>query len=154
MVRHALAGAPIPLYGTGANVRDWLYVEDHVNGLMAALQRGQPGQTYLFGGRCEMRNLDLAKMICAFLDASRPRNDGDSYARQITFVMDRPGHDFRYAIDPSHTAEVLGWTAHERLETGLAKTIDWYLTNPDWLIPVKELGRLGTRVAEIAGTPL
>ncbi len=154
VVRHALAGAPIPLYGTGANVRDWLYVEDHVNGLMAALQRGQPGQTYLFGGRCEMRNLDLAKMICAFLDASRPRNDGDSYARQITFVMDRPGHDFRYAIDPSHTAEVLGWTAHERLETGLAKTIDWYLTNPDWLIPVKELGRLGTRVAEIAGTPL
>jgi dTDP-glucose 4,6-dehydratase len=151
VVRHALAGAPIPVYGTGANVRDWLYVEDHVNGLMAALHRGQPGQTYLFGGRCETRNLDLADMICAFLDARRPRKDGKPYGQQITSVMDRPGHDLRYAIDPSHAERALGWKAHERLETGLAKTVDWYLANADWLIPVKQLGRLGTRAAEIAG---
>ena len=153
VVRHALAGAAIPVYGTGANVRDWLYVEDHVNGLMAAFRRGQPGQTYLFGGRCEMRNLDLAGMICDLLDARLPRNDGKSYARQISFVMDRPGHDFRYAVDPSHAESALGWKADERFETGLAKTIDWYLANTDWLIPVKELGRLGTRPTEIAGAP-
>jgi dTDP-glucose 4,6-dehydratase len=153
VLRHALGGAPIPVYGTGANVRDWLYVEDHVNGLMTALDRGRPGQTYLFGGRCEMRNLDLADMICAFLDARRPRKDGKSYGQQITFVMDRPGHDLHYAIDPSHAESALGWRAHERLKTGLVKTIDWYLANPVWLIPVKQLGRLGTRAAEIAGAP-
>jgi dTDP-glucose 4,6-dehydratase len=153
VLRHALGGAPIPVYGTGANVRDWLYVEDHVNGLMTALHRGRPGQTYLFGGRCEMRNLDLADMICAFLDARRPRKDGKSYGQQITSVMDRPGHDLHYAIDPSHAESALGWRAHERLKTGLAKTIDWYLANPVWLIPVKQLGRLGTRAAEIAGAP-
>jgi len=154
VIRHALAGVSVPIYGTGANLRDWLYVEDHVRGLMAALRHGRPGQTYLFGGRCEMRNLDLTKMICALLDARRPSSDGMSYAQQITFVMDRPGHDFRYAVDPSHAESALGWKADERLETGLPKTIEWYLAHPDWLIPVKELGRLGTRVAEIAGTPL
>jgi dTDP-glucose 4,6-dehydratase len=147
VVRHALSGAPIPVYGTGANVRDWLYVEDHVNGLMATLRRGRPGQTYLFGGRCEARNLDLARMICALLDSHRPRADGKLYAQQMAFVADRPGHDLRYAVDPSHAEAVLGWNATERLETGLAKTIDWYLANPDWLIPVNELGRIGTRVA-------
>jgi dTDP-glucose 4,6-dehydratase len=154
VLRHALAGGSVPIYGTGANLRDWLYVEDHVRGLMAALRHGRPGQTYLFGGRCEMRNLDLAKMICALLDARCPRGDGKSYALQIAFVMDRPGHDFRYAVDPSHAESALGWKVDEPLETGLAKTIDWYLANPDWLIPVKQLGRLGTRAAEIAGSPL
>ena len=94
---------------------------------MAALRHGRPGQTYLFGGRCEMRNLDLAKMICALLDARRPRKDDKPYAQQITFVMDRPGHDFRYAIDPSYAESALGWKADERLETGLQKTIEWYL---------------------------
>jgi dTDP-glucose 4,6-dehydratase len=151
VIRHALAGAPIPIYGTGANVRDWLYVEDHVNGLMATLRDGRPGQTYLFGGRSEMRNLDLVGMICSLLDARRSRNDGKPYAQQITFVVDRPGHDLRYAVDPSDAERALGWSAHEQLESGLAKTIDWYLANTDWLIPVKELGRLGTRRAEIAG---
>jgi dTDP-glucose 4,6-dehydratase len=154
VVRHALAGAPIPIYGSGAHIRDWLYVEDHVNGLMAALRRGQPGQTYLFGGRCQVRNIDLADFICALLDARRPRHDRKSYAQQITSVMDRPGHDLHYAIDPSYAERTLGWKAHERLETGLAKTVDWYLANADWLIPVEQLGRLGTRAAEIAGAPL
>jgi len=151
VIRHALAGAAIPLYGTGGNTRDWLYVEEHVIGLMAALQHGRPGDTYLFGGRCEVRNLDLAGMICALLDARRPRPNGVSYAQQITFVMDRPGHDWRYAIDPSHAENSLGWKATESLKTGLAKTIDWYLANPGYLIPVKELGRLGTRTAEVTG---
>jgi dTDP-glucose 4,6-dehydratase len=151
VICHALAGASIPIYGTGANVRDWLYVEDHVNGLMTALRRGRPGQTYLFGGRCEIRNLDLARMICALLDARRLRKDGKPYEQQITLVMDRPGHDLHYAVDPSHAENALGWKADERLETGLAKTIDWYLANADWLISVRQLGRLGTRATEITG---
>jgi dTDP-glucose 4,6-dehydratase len=151
VIRHALARASIPIYGTGANVRDWLYVEDHVNGLMAALRHGQPGQTYLFGGRRQMRNINLANMICVLLDARSPRNDGQLYAQQITFVVDRPGHDLHYAIDPSHAESMLGWKAQQRLETGLAKTVDWYLVNPDWLIPVSQLGRLGSRATELAG---
>jgi dTDP-glucose 4,6-dehydratase len=151
VVRHALAGAPIPIYGTGANVRDWLYVEDHVNGLMAALCRGRPGETYLFGARCERRNFELVRIICALLDARRPRADGKPYAEQITFVTDRPGHDLRYAIDPSQTELALGWKAQELLDSGLAKTVDWYLANAGWLIAVKDSGRLGTRLAEIVG---
>jgi dTDP-glucose 4,6-dehydratase len=137
-----------PSTAGGANTRDWLYVEDHVNGLRAALRQGKQGDTYLFGGRCEVRNIDLATMICGLLDVRSPRSDGKSYAQQITFVADRPGHDFRYAIDPSHAETVLGWAAKERLEQGLAATIDWYLANSDWLIPVSKLGRLGTRRAD------
>jgi dTDP-glucose 4,6-dehydratase len=151
VIRYALADAPIPLYGTGGNIRDWLYVDDHVAGLMATLQQGRPGETYLFGGRGEMRNLDLAGMICTLLDARRPRRDGKSYAEQITFVADRPGHDWRYAIDPSQTEQALGWRARERLESGLDKTVGWYLANPGFLTPVSELGRLGTRTAKAAG---
>jgi dTDP-glucose 4,6-dehydratase len=151
VIRHALAGAPIPVYGTGANMRDWLYVEDHVAGLMAAVRHGCPGETYLFGGRCEVSNIDLAGRICALLDARRRRADGKSYAQQITFVADRPGHDFRYAVDPLHTETVLGWKAAEPFDTGLAKTVDWYLANSEWLTPVQELGRLGVRSTEIAG---
>ena len=153
VIRYALAGAPIPIYGTGRNIRDWLYVEDHVTALMAALRGGRPGDTYLFGGRCEMCNLDLASMVCSLLDARRPRSDGKSYSQQITFVVDRPGHDLRYAIDPSHAESILGWKATEAFATGLAKTIDWYLANSDCLIPVKELGRLGTRTVAPANAP-
>ena len=131
VIRYALAGAPIPIYGTGQNIRDWLYVEDHVAALLAALREGRPGDTYLFGGRCEMSNFDVASKLCGLLDARRPRSDGKSYAEQITFVVDRPGHDFRYAVDPSHAEAILGWTATEAFATGLAKTIDWYLANTD-----------------------
>jgi dTDP-glucose 4,6-dehydratase len=151
VIRYALEGAPIPIYGNGRNMRDWLYVEDHVAALMAALQHGKPGGTYLFGGRCEVCNVDLAAMICRLLDARHPRSDGASYAQQITFVTDRPGHDLRYAVDPSHAEAALGWTATERLETGLIKTVDWYGANSDWLVPVTHLGRLGTRVAAPSG---
>jgi dTDP-glucose 4,6-dehydratase len=151
VIQHGLAHESIPVYGSGGNMRDWLYVEDHVGDLMAALRHGRAGETYLFGGRCEMRNINLAGMICSLLDACRPRDDGRRYAQQIAFVTDRPGHDFRYRVDPSHAETALGWKAAERLETELAKTIDWYLAHADWLIPVKELGRLGIRTAEIAG---
>jgi dTDP-glucose 4,6-dehydratase len=154
VIRHALAGEPIPIYGSGRNVRDWLYVGDHVDGLMATLQQGRPGETYLFGGRCDIRNLDLAHMICRILDVRAPRADGLSHARYINLVKDRPGHDFRYSIEPSHAEQTLGWKAKERLETGLAKTIDWYLANPQWLVPGAVLGRLGSRTAEnLKATP-
>jgi dTDP-glucose 4,6-dehydratase len=145
VIRHALTDAPIPIYGTGTNTRDWLHVEDHVNGLMAAISRGEPGKTYLFGGRCEVRNIDLVGIICALLDERRPLGGSKSYAQQITFVADRPGHDYRYAVDPSHAEASLGWKPAESLQIGLAKTVDWYLANPNWLIPVAELGRLGMR---------
>ena len=155
MIRHALAGEAIPIYGTGGNMRDWLYVEDHVAGLMAALVRGEPGKTYLFGARCQIRNLDLANTICAMLDARSPRADGNSYARQISFVPDRPGHDWRYAIDPADAESGLGWHATEQLETGLAKTVDWYLAHPEWLTAPDELGRLGTqRAIVLNGVPV
>jgi dTDP-glucose 4,6-dehydratase len=151
VIRHARAGEPIPIYGTGRNVRDWIYVDDHVAGLMAALQHGKPGSTYLFGGRCDVCNLDLAHAISRILDARAPRHDKNGYASQINFVADRPGHDFRYSIDPSHAESALHWKANEQLQTGLAKTIDWYLANPEWLVPGSVLGRLGSRNADIIG---
>jgi dTDP-glucose 4,6-dehydratase len=151
VIRHALAGEAVPIYGTGQNIRDWLYVGDHIVGLMSTLQSGRPGETYLFGGRCDVRNLDLAHRICCLLDARAPRSDGKSYALQINLVSDRPGHDFRYSIDPSHAENALGWKANERLDTGLEKTIEWYLANPDWLVPGSVLGRLGDRRIDMIG---
>jgi dTDP-glucose 4,6-dehydratase len=151
VIRNALSGDPIPIYGSGENVRDWLYVDDHVAGLMAVLERGRPGDTFLFGGHCNVRNIDLARKICLILDTRAPRKDGNSYSQQIEFVTDRPGHDFRYSVDPSYAERTLGWTAKERIESGLTKTIDWYLENRDWLLPGKVLGRLGGRRAGIIG---
>ena len=151
IIRHALAGEPIPIYGTGQNIRDWIYVDDHVAGLMVTLSHGRPGETYLFGGRCDVRNLDLAHIICRILDGLTPRSDGKGYASQISLVRDRPGHDFRYSIDPSHAEGKLGWRLNEQLETGLVKTINWYLANPDWLVPGTVLGRLGAQRAETIG---
>jgi dTDP-glucose 4,6-dehydratase len=153
VIRHSLDCAPIPIYGSGANTRDWLYVEDHVSGLLAALRQGKPGDTYLFGGRCELCNIDLATKICDLLETRSPRSDGKPYAQQLTFVADRPGHDFRYAIDPSHAEATLGWAAKKRLEQGLAATVDWYLANSNWLISVSELGRLGMRRAGSSPAP-
>ena len=132
-------------------MRDWLYVEDHVEGLMAVLEAGIPGETYLFGGRTDIRNIDLARRICGVLDALAPRPDGKSYASQIRFVLDRPGHDFRYSIDPSHAEDALNWRAGERLETGLPKTIQWYLDHRDYLLPGAVLGRLGSRTVDSLG---
>ena len=151
VIRHARSGEPIPVYGNGLNIRDWIYVDDHVAGLMATLRHGKPGSTYLFGGRCNVRNLELAHAICRILDTRAPRGDGKSYASQINLVNDRPGHDFRYSIDPSHAESVLQWRASEQIETGLTKTIDWYLANPEWLVPGSVLGRLGLRNVDSIG---
>jgi dTDP-glucose 4,6-dehydratase len=151
VIRCALAGEPIPIYGAGANMRDWLYVTDHVAGLFAALENGRPGGCYLFGSGTSLRNLDLATTICGLLDARSPRADGKPYAGQIALVTDRPGHDHRYAIDASSSERELGWRSMEPLESGLAKTIDWYRENSGRLSCGESPSRLGTRRA---GGPL
>lgn len=131
IIRKAISGEPIPIYGDGKNVRDWLYVTDHCSGIYLALKNGKLGETYNIGGRNERENLYIANVICGLLDEMRPRNH--SYKEQITFVTDRPGHDFRYAIDASKIENELGWKADENFETGIRKTIAWYLNNQDRL---------------------
>jgi dTDP-glucose 4,6-dehydratase len=142
VVLNAIHGLPLPVYGQGANVRDWLYVEDHAAALAKVATEGRPGETYLIGGRAERTNLDVVRAICTLLDEKRPHGDGRSYHDQIHFVADRPGHDRRYAIDPSKAEAELGWRAKESFETGLAKTIDWYLGHEEWWRPLRE-GRYG-----------
>lgn len=143
VIRHALAGAPIPIYGKGLNVRDWLYVDDHAAGLLSAALHGTAPNTYLFGGRSDVTNLVVTNLLCEILDAKRPLASGKSYADQITFVRDRPGHDYRYAVDSSFVERALGWSPVEVLKSGLVRTIDWYLANPEWLAQPQDLGRLG-----------
>ncbi len=132
LIVRALAGESLPVYGTGRNIRDWLYVDDHAEGLRLAAQHGIAGDTYVFGGRSEARNIDLVRALCSVLDDEQPRGDGRSYATQITFVADRPGHDHRYAIDPSRTEDSLGWRPRRRLRDGLRLTVRWYLENSGW----------------------
>lgn len=132
MIIKCLDGEPLPVYGTGANVRDWLYVDDHVRALQAVFERGGVGESYMIGGRSERTNLSIVHTICDQLDAIRPRSDGKSYREQISYVADRPGHDFRYAIDASKLERTLGWVPLESFESGIAKTIRWYLDNEDW----------------------
>jgi len=146
MILKALAGEPLPVYGAGDNVRDWLFVEDHVRALTAVVERGAPGETYCVGGNSERTNLEVVHAICDRLDAIRPRADGASYRRQIAFVEDRRGHDKRYAIDAGKLKAELGWEPQVTFEQGLARTIDWYLTNDWWWRPLWERGagkRLG-----------
>jgi dTDP-glucose 4,6-dehydratase len=126
MIKEALAGKPLPVYGDGANVRDWIYVLDHCEGVRTVLERGRPGETYNLGGNCERRNIDLVRQLCALLDELRPRKHG-RYAELITFVKDRPGHDRRYAIDASKARRELGWQPRETFESGLRHTLQWYL---------------------------
>ncbi len=126
IIRHALAGEPIPIYGDGRNIRDWLYVLDHCKGIELAFSKGRTGETYNIGGKNERDNLYIAHKICSLLDEKKPRQAG-SYAELITFVTDRPGHDRRYAIDASKIENELGWQAEEDFESGIAKTVDWYL---------------------------
>lgn len=132
MIVKALAGEPLPIYGKGDQVRDWLFVEDHVRALIAVFERAQVGRTYNIGGHNEKRNIEVVRTVCAILDRLRPRGDGRSYAEQITFVADRPGHDKRYAIDATRIRDELGWTPVETFETGIEKTVCWYLDNEDW----------------------
>jgi dTDP-glucose 4,6-dehydratase len=126
MIQQALAGKPLPVYGDGKNVRDWLYVLDHCEGVRAVLERGRVGETYNIGGNSERRNIDLVRMLCGLLDELRPRRQG-RYAELISFVKDRPGHDRRYAIDASKIRRELGWQPAESFESGLRKTVQWYL---------------------------
>ena len=130
VILKALAGEPIPVYGAGANVRDWLYVDDHVRAIVAAFERGRAGETYNVGGHNEMANLAVVHAVCALLDEMRP--GGAPHARLVTFVADRPGHDARYAIDAAKIGRELGWTPAETFETGLRKTVAWYLANDAW----------------------
>lgn len=136
MIAKALEGEPLPIYGKGDQVRDWLYVEDHVRALQAVFERGEPGRTYNVGGHNERQNIEVVKTLCGILDEMRPRADGKSYAEQMTEVADRPGHDKRYAIDASRIGDELGWTPAETFETGIRKTVEWYLANEDWWRPL------------------
>lgn len=134
---NALDGRELPVYGQGLNVRDWLFVEDHARALEAVIKRGTPGETYNIGGRSERTNIEVVRTICAILDEESPQK-AKSYADQITFVTDRPGHDRRYAIDPTKIETELGWKAQETFESGLRKTIRWYLDNDWWWAPIRE----------------
>lgn len=132
IIIRALNGEPLPVYGDGSNVRDWLFVDDHARALQAVFERGRPGQTYNVGGNAERRNIDVVRAICASLERKQPRADGKPYADQITFVTDRPGHDARYAIDASKIRDELGWTPSRTFEQGIEETVDWYLNNKGW----------------------
>lgn len=145
MILSALEGRELPVYGDGGNVRDWIYVEDHVSGLLAALDRGRPGETYLFGGSAERRNLDVVRSICALLDELRPDPAG-TYARLIRFVTDRPGHDFRYAIDARPAQAALGWEPRHGFEAALRETVAWYLANERWWQNVRSGAYRGDRL--------
>jgi dTDP-glucose 4,6-dehydratase len=146
MITNLLLGKTLPVYGDGQNVRDWLYVDDHARALFAIVQQGRPGESYNVGGRSECSNLTVTRAICDLLDRLRPRADGKSHQEAICFVTDRPGHDFRYAIDPAKIETELGWMAEETLETGLLKTVHWYLENEDWWRPLREKRYDGERL--------
>jgi len=133
VIARALAGEPLPVYGDGRNVRDWLYVADHCSAIRAVLDGGRVGETYNVGGDAEMQNIDVVHAICALLDARRPREDGRPRASQVTYVADRPGHDRRYAIDASKLKRELGWRPAHSFEQGIADTVDWYLSHQDWV---------------------
>ena len=128
----ALRGEPIPVYGKGENVRDWLYVGDHVEALLTVVQNGIPGETYNIGGNNECRNIDLVRLLCRILDELHPREDSKSYSEQISFVTDRPGHDLRYAIDATKIQQELGWQPKQDHQSGFKKTVEWYLSHRDW----------------------
>ena len=130
---NALAGKPLPIYGDGQQVRDWLYVQDHCRAIARVLEAGKVGETYNIGGWNEKTNLEVVNTLCAVLDELKPRADGKKYAQQVTFVKDRPGHDRRYAIDARKIERELGWKPQETFETGIRKTVEWYLTNQDWV---------------------
>jgi len=137
MIVNALAGKPLPVYGDGMQVRDWLYVKDHCSAIRRVLEGGRLGETYNVGGWNEKPNIDIVKTVCALLDELRPRADGQSYATQITYVKDRPGHDRRYAIDARKLEKELGWKPAETFETGIRKTVAWYLENTEWVAHVQ-----------------
>ena len=137
VIVNALAGKPLPIYGDGQQVRDWLFVKDHCSAIRRVLEAGLPGETYNVGGWNEMTNLDIVNKVCGLLDELRPRADGQPYSAQITYVKDRPGHDRRYAIDARKIHRELGWKPAETFESGIRKTVQWYLENPEWVADVQ-----------------
>jgi dTDP-glucose 4,6-dehydratase len=148
VILNALEGKPLPVYGDGQQIRDWLYVEDHATAIWLVLQKGRVGETYNVGGLNERPNLEIVRRICQLLNAKSPRADGQSYDRQITFVADRPGHDRRYAIDSTKLRSELGWAPRENFDTGIEKTVDWYLQHRAWAADITQRRyqrqRLGT----------
>ncbi|MFD1794668.1 dTDP-glucose 4,6-dehydratase [Paracoccus aurantiacus] len=144
VILKALSGQPIPVYGDGGNVRDWLYVEDHADALLTVLEKGKLGRSYNIGGENEAKNIDLVRTICAHMDDLHP--EGAPHADLITFVTDRPGHDRRYAIDPTRIRDELGWRPSVTVEEGLRRTVEWYLANEDWWRPLLERDGVGKRL--------
>ena len=144
VILNALAGKPIPVYGQGTNVRDWLFVEDHADALLTVIDKGEVGRSYNIGGENEAANIDIVRKICALIDERRPA--GAPHDRLITFVTDRPGHDFRYAIDPTRIRTELGWRPSVTLDQGLARTVDWYLANEDWWRALQDRQGVGQRL--------
>lgn len=138
VILNALDGKPLPVYGDGKQIRDWLYVEDHARALYLVATTAKVGETYNIGGHNEKQNIDVVKTICTILDNIKPRTDGQSYTQQITFVKDRPGHDLRYAIDASKINKELGWQPQETFESGIQKTVEWYLNNLEWCRHVQD----------------
>jgi dTDP-glucose 4,6-dehydratase len=149
-ILNALDERPLPIYGKGDNVRDWLYVDDHVRALAVIAERGAAGESYNIGGRAERTNLAVVQTICDLLDGKAPRRNGGTYRELITFVQDRPGHDRRYAMDSSKLERDLGWIPNESFETGLARTIDWYLANRWWWEPIRQGSYAGERLGRLA----
>ena len=154
VILNCLDGKPVPVYGSGANVRDWLYVEDHARALLLVNEKGVPGETYNVGGHNERTNLEVVKTVCAILDELRPTSQSPglshlaSYADLITYVADRPGHDLRYAIDPTKLMTELGWKPRENFETGIRRTVQWYLDNEWWWKPIREKRYSGQRLGK------
>jgi dTDP-glucose 4,6-dehydratase len=150
MIMKALAGEPLPVYGDGRNIRDWLYVGDHCAAIRTVLEKGRPGEVYNVGGDAERENIVVVRTLCALLDERRPREDGRSYGEQITFVQDRPGHDRRYAIDSGKLQRELGWRPTQTFESGIALTVDWYLSNQTWVRRVLDGSYRGERLGVAA----
>ena len=145
VILNALAGKPLPIYGDGSNIRDWLFVEDHADALLLVVEKGQLGRSYNIGGENERTNLELVQTLCGILNELQPKNDG-SYSDQITFVTDRPGHDARYAIDPTRIREELGWRPSVTVDEGLRKTVQWYLDNKEWWMALQNRKGVGERL--------
>ncbi len=146
VILNAIAGKPLPIYGKGDNIRDWLFVEDHADALLLVVAKGELGRSYNIGGENERTNLELVRTLCTILDRLQPKADGGSYADQITFVTDRPGHDARYAIDPSRIRTELGWRPSVTVEEGLERSVRWYLDNEAWWRPLQERHGVGQRL--------
>ncbi|MGB7347317.1 MAG: dTDP-glucose 4,6-dehydratase [Pirellulaceae bacterium] len=151
MIIKCIAGEPLPIYGQGLNVRDWLHVDDHVNALVTVLKAGVPGETYNIGGDCELRNVELVTQVCRLMDTLRPSESGRSYCENLKYVSDRPGHDFRYAIDATKLQTELGWQAKHSIDTGLRATVQWYLDNETWWRPILDKNYQLQRLGDTSG---